>query len=440
VPPVVVQAGRRALSHAFIQWHADDGRRRRLACTPRRRPRRRGRSTRASFCSSCSPPPSPSGNNPKAEGVFRTPDGTGVGLEAQIADSRAIAEAAAGRSLRPSEVSAYWSGRARDFIREHPGSFVALSARKLLLAFDARELSDLQDYGSAGRFNPLMTLPWPSFALLGPLVLAGLFLAPVPRYRWCLVLWIVTYLAGLATFFVNARYRLPMLSVWFVVAALSLCALARDVREHAWRSLVTWGVALAVAFWITRLALVPIDPARDYVNAANLRLDARDYSRALDLYTQALSLAPESGQANLGMGIVLDRLGRSSEAGPFYMRSVGSSPDPIAYNNLGTWYQQRGELEQAEQAYLHAVELKPQFAQAHDNLGIIYARQGETDRAMESFRTALRLDPKNCLAATNLGVALEQNGKVDEARQQWTHALEVDPTCESARRALSKPF
>jgi len=57
---------------------------------------------------------------------------------------------------------------------------------------------------------------------------------------------------------------------------------------------------------------------------------------------------------------------------------------------------------------------------------------------MESFRTALRLDPKNCLAA-NLGVALDQDGKVDEARQQWTHALEVDPTCESARRALSKP-
>src|SRR5262249_18039625 len=83
--------------------------------------------------------------------------------------------------------------------------------------------------------------------------------------------------------------------------------------------------------------------------------------------------------------------------------------------------------------------LKPQFAQAHDNLGIVYARRGETDRAIESFRTALRLDPKNCQAATNLGVALEQNGKVDEARQLWTHALEVDPTCESARRALSKP-
>jgi Flp pilus assembly protein TadD len=58
---------------------------------------------------------------------------------------------------------------------------------------------------------------------------------------------------------------------------------------------------------------------------------------------------------------------------------------------------------------------------------------------MEAFRTALRLDPKNCQAATNLGVALEQSGRLDEARQQWTHAVDVDPTCESARRALTKP-
>jgi Flp pilus assembly protein TadD len=101
-------------------------------------------------------------------------------------------------------------------------------------------------------------------------------------------------------------------------------------------------VALAIAVWITGLALVPIDPARDYVNAANLRLETGEYARAFDLYRQALSLAPDNAQANLGMGIVLDRLGRGSEAGPFYVRSVASSPDPIAYNNLGTWYQQRG--------------------------------------------------------------------------------------------------
>jgi tetratricopeptide (TPR) repeat protein len=136
------------------------------------------------------------------------------------------------------------------------------------------------------------------------------------------------------------------------------------------------------------------------------------------------------------MGIVLAHLGRTEEAGPFYARSAAASPDPLAYNNLGTWYQQRGDLEEAERNYRRAVEIKPQFAQAHDNLGIVYARRGDIERAIESFRTALRLDPGSCTAAINLGNALEQAGRPEEARREWQLALERDPTCEGAKWAL----
>jgi Flp pilus assembly protein TadD len=376
------------------------------------------------------------GNNPDADGTFRAPPGTGIGLEEQIADSRAVAEAAEGRTLRPSEVSAYWSGRARAFIRDQPPRFATLSGRKLLLALDARELPDLQDYQAAGRFNPSMRLPWPDFRVLGPLAVAGLLLGAPLRHRWCVVLWIGCYLAGLVTFFVNARYRLPLLSVLFVLAAAGLRTLVVSVRARAWRPIAGWAVVVAAAVWITRLALVPTDPARDLVNAANLRLDARDYGQAIALYHEALARDPENARGNLGMGIVLARVGRGEESGPFYQRSVASSPDPLAYNNLGTWYQQRGDLESAERSYRRAVELKPQFAQAHDNLGIIYARQGDTARAIDAFETALRFDPGSCLAATNLGRALELAGRVEDARRAWREAVTRDPSCDGAKRAL----
>ncbi len=376
------------------------------------------------------------GNNPNAEGVFRAPEGTGLGLEAQIADSRAIAEAAAGRALKPSEISAYWSRRAWAFIREQPLHFLALSGRKLLLVLDARELSDLEDYDAASRFNPFLAFPWPSFALVGPLGLLGLLLAPPLRHRWCVLLWLGGYLAGLATFFVNARYRLPLLSVWLVLAALGLRTLAAQLRARDWPRLAAAGLVLLAGVSVSQLALVPIDPARDIVNAANLRLDANDYGHALALYEQALSLNPDNAQANLGLGIVLDQLGRGDESGAFYERSVAASPDAIAYNNLGTWYHQRGRLDEAERAYRRAVELKPQLAQAHNNLGIIYSLSGDDARAIDAFATALRHDPRNCKAATNLGLALKHAGRPDEARRRWAEALERDPTCASARHAL----
>ena len=369
------------------------------------------------------------GNNPDADGVFRAPAGTGIGLEAQIADSRALAEDAAGRPLKPSEVSAYWAGKARNFIAEHPGRFLMLAVRKLGLAFDARELSDLADYADAGRFNPLLRLPWPTFAVLGPLVLAGLVLAPAPRRRWLVVLWIGTYLAGLLTFFVNARYRLPLLPVAFVLAALALRDLALQARIRAWRPLAVNAVLLVVAAGLTRLQLVAVDPARDDVNAASLRLKAKDHAGALALYEQALELNPDNAQANLGMGIALAAVGRGDEAGAFYARSIAISPDPAAYTNLGAWHQQRGDVAAAEDAYRRALAANPRFAQAHNNLGILLARRGETANAIASFATAIRLDPRNCKAEVNMARALTAAGRSDEAAPHEARARAIDPAC-----------
>lgn len=379
------------------------------------------------------------GNNPDADGTFRAPPGTGLALQAQIADSRAVAEAAAGRALKPSEVSAYWSDRASAFIRDNPGEFVRLAMRKLALVFDARELPDLNDYQAVGRFNPLFGLPWPTFAVLGPLALAGLVLGAPLRHRWCVWLWVVSYLSGLLTFFVNARYRLPLLPIAFVLAAAALVAMARLVQARRWQRLALYAAVLLAATLLTRLELVPTDPARDDVNAASLRLEARDDAQALALYQRALAENPDNAQASLGMGIVLERLGRGNEAGDFYARSIANDPDPAAYNNLGVWYQRRGKLDEAEAAYRHALELKPHFAQAHDNLGIVYALGGQLDEAIAAFETALRLDPKSCEAETNLGHALRRAGRSEEARHHWAHALSVDPGCQGAAKAMVAP-
>ena len=377
------------------------------------------------------------GNNPDADGTFRAPPGTGLGLQAQIADSRAVAEADAGRDLKPSEVSAYWAGRARAFIREHPGRFLALAARKLALAFDARELPDLQDYRQAARFNPFFRVPWPTFGLLGPLVVAALGLAVPIRHRWCVWLFVATYLSGLLTFFVNARYRLPLLPVAFVLAAVVLRDAWSLLRARRWSPLAAYAGVVLVGVVVTRLALVPIDPARDDANAASLRLEAHDVEGARALYERALAANPDNAQASLGMGIVLERLGHGDEAAAYYARSIAADPDPAAYNNLGVWYQRRGKLDEAEDAYRNAIALRPSFAQAHDNLGIIYALGGDGEHAIAAFETALRFDPTSCEAETNLGHALQRAGRRDEARRHWQHAVAVDARCAGAAKALA---
>src|SRR5207247_9739143 len=71
------------------------------------------------------------GNNPDANGYPRFPPGLRAGQAAMLEDSIATAESAAGHSLKRGEVSRYWSAKAREYIANHFGDWLALLATKL---------------------------------------------------------------------------------------------------------------------------------------------------------------------------------------------------------------------------------------------------------------------------------------------------------------------
>jgi tetratricopeptide (TPR) repeat protein len=55
--------------------------------------------------------------------------------------------------------------------------------------------------------------------------------------------------------------------------------------------------------------------------------------------------------------------------------------------------------------YAHALDLDPDYAEAHANLGIVLLRRGDVGRAIEHFSAALRLNPDLAEARQNLEVA-----------------------------------
>jgi hypothetical protein len=83
------------------------------------------------------------GNNPDANGYPRFPLGLRAAQRAMLQDSITGAEAAAGRPLKRSEVSAYWSGKAKSYLRENPGAALQLMCRKLLNFWNSFQYDDL---------------------------------------------------------------------------------------------------------------------------------------------------------------------------------------------------------------------------------------------------------------------------------------------------------
>ncbi|MEI8345662.1 MAG: glycosyltransferase family 39 protein, partial [Candidatus Omnitrophota bacterium] len=153
------------------------------------------------------------GNNPEATGIFNLTGVLGTSLDEMINNSARIAEDALGRTLRPSQISAYWSARAADFARNSPGSFIKLFAKKTALFFNRYEFPDILDILFVAQFLPVLGAGSLAFGIVAVFGLAGLWTLRGRLVREGKMLLVTAFFGGYALsvvlFFVTARYRLP---------------------------------------------------------------------------------------------------------------------------------------------------------------------------------------------------------------------------------------
>ena len=85
--------------------------------------------------------------------------------------------------------------------------------------------------------------------------------------------------------------------------------------------------------------------------------------------------------------------------------------------------------EQAIQSYRRAIELNPNFDEAHHQLGFIYLHIGMLDKAWQEIQKALAINPGNTLARYRLGVIDMCRAKYEEAFQIFNSTpLEQNPS------------
>jgi len=99
----------------------------------------------------------------------------------------------------------------------------------------------------------------------------------------------------------------------------------------------------------------------------------------------------------------------------------------MALHNLGLWYLNNGQMEDAVAQYEKALALKPNSFKAYNNLGMIYDRLGEKEKAITSYQKALALKPNYALVCNNIAVIYKGLGRYDEAIAYYQRALALDP-------------
>ena len=94
-----------------------------------------------------------------------------------------------------------------------------------------------------------------------------------------------------------------------------------------------------------------------------------------------------------------------------------------------------GNLLQAEEEYLHVLQVSKKDADNWLGLGEVYLREGKTQEAVRTFETAITLDPARADLHMARGRALAAAGDRNAAQAEFQQALRLDPANEEARNA-----
>jgi type IV pilus assembly protein PilF len=100
--------------------------------------------------------------------------------------------------------------------------------------------------------------------------------------------------------------------------------------------------------------------------------------------------------------------------------------DPVAGARarvaIAAEYLQKGQLDQAQQHLLKAIELDPKSAEAYNVMGALLERDGDIDKAEKNYRKALSLKPDYSQAHNNYGVLLFRAKRYKDAGEQFSFA------------------
>jgi hypothetical protein len=277
------------------------------------------------------------------------------------------AERRLGRPLGRGEVSTYWRDEALKAILAEPGRFLWITAKRILLLGNRREIPDIWDLDYLAERAAPLRLPAATFGLVAPLALCGMCWVR-REWRAALVpfLFVAVPLGSVALFFVFDRYRLPAVPFLGLFAACALVSGWTACASRAWRPLaVRLTCAVCAAAWINL-------PIERFVDVGRFDFSVSHYNDALALiqlgrpgeaiphFEAVLRLRPAyrtHASLNALLGQCYDHLGDPARAADHYQVAAVARPDsPTGWFLLAKARLASGDAAAARLAFASAEE------------------------------------------------------------------------------------
>lgn len=127
-----------------------------------------------------------------------------------------------------------------------------------------------------------------------------------------------------------------------------------------------------------------------------------------------------------GLGDAKRLAGRMDEGITDLRASIDVKPTAVAWNDLGSAYSAKGDMDAADRAFTTAIGIDPNLYDAHMNYAAVLSRTGRNDDAAAQIREAMRIDPKNVEPRIYLAIVNAASGKKAEAAALAGEAQAMD--------------
>ena len=127
-------------------------------------------------------------------------------------------------------------------------------------------------------------------------------------------------------------------------------------------------------------------------------------NQAEDIYLKILQVMPENSDVWNLLGLIAQSKGNLTRAEDCFLNAIKYAPTPFFahFFNLALVYKSLNKLNEAREAVMRSVQLKPDFKEGFNLLGVLEANLGLHNDAVKSFCKALEVDENYQEARANL--------------------------------------
>ena len=271
---------------------------------------------------------------------------------------------------------------------------------------------------------------WPALQLITSILILvfifGCCIALARRFRWLLAGWLWFFVMLLPVIGLVQVGIQSMADRYTYLPSIGLTIIIVWTISEISRALPQRSVILGLA---TMMALT--------FCAALTREQISYWHDSAVLFRHASAVTRNNYLAYNNLGFYLSEKGDVDGAMQNYQKSLDINPQyEDALNNMGYALAAKKRHAEALGYYLRALRIRPEHVEVHNNLGNALSELGRIDEAIDHYQFVLRKNPHHANANNNLGIALAMKGSFDEAIEHFHEAIRTQPGYASAHSNL----